>query len=507
MWYESFVYSSIEIGELSPFPASSEALRRIRKVGDGTGRAGDANRLPSSKGDRFASVQRPATHGTLTRPTTTFAPHRQPVSSLAPRSLIFIISISRWPGDLCATLVWEQTMIGLPDGSMSRPTRQWRMASTASSRTLFRLGATQTTFEGPSSVALLALAVFLLCLAAAPTPTTLAQLANNKGRTLTPNIINGTVANPRRFPFVASIQYYIPQISQRIHFCGGTMIAPNLMLTAAHCSDPQFLFQTYDQMIVSSRRYDLRLASDDPKEIAMTGGGIDYKVQAVHIHPGYDPNSTAVSKLERFTYDLAIWVLKPQLPLSYNANFTALQIPIVALPIKKNQNPPEGTLVKAVGWGTTDPTPGSATGSPILMKTTLNTTSLQFCANRLHAVLNYTVICAMGVQTDTCRGDSGGPILVPRQKAQKRWFNTNPLWTQVGITSWGANFCASPGIPGVYTSVAWYIDWIISIRRRYPYPETTTTTTKTKTSTRAVLKNKKTTSKKVKVATVKPRAN
>ncbi len=51
---------------------------------------------------------------------------------------------------------------------------------------------------------------------------------------------------------------------------------------------------------------------------------------------------------------------------------------------------------------------------------------------------------------DTCQGDSGGPLLM---------FNSNNVWEQVGITSYGIG-CAEQYNPGVYTRVAAYQSWI-----------------------------------------------
>jgi hypothetical protein len=53
------------------------------------------------------------------------------------------------------------------------------------------------------------------------------------------------------------------------------------------------------------------------------------------------------------------------------------------------------------------------------------------------------MVCAGGASIDTCNGDSGGPLMVPRDGA----------YTVVGVTSWGSNVCATPNRPGVYARV------------------------------------------------------
>ena len=52
---------------------------------------------------------------------------------------------------------------------------------------------------------------------------------------------------------------------------------------------------------------------------------------------------------------------------------------------------------------------------------------------------------------DTCKGDSGGPLIVREGEDGKMYLR--------GITSFGTNRCGS-SYPGVYTDIAFYVDWI-----------------------------------------------
>jgi len=64
-----------------------------------------------------------------------------------------------------------------------------------------------------------------------------------------------------------------------------------------------------------------------------------------------------------------------------------------------------------------------------------------------------SMICAGDVEdggVDSCQGDSGGPFIVP---------GNNSSWVLAGVVSWGYG-CAEPGFPGVYTEVAYFVDWI-----------------------------------------------
>ena len=61
-----------------------------------------------------------------------------------------------------------------------------------------------------------------------------------------------------------------------------------------------------------------------------------------------------------------------------------------------------------------------------------------------------SMICAGGSDKDACQGDSGGPLVCPDENGQ--------LYIS-GIVSWGIG-CATEGIPGIYTNVQKYVDWI-----------------------------------------------
>lgn len=81
------------------------------------------------------------------------------------------------------------------------------------------------------------------------------------------------------------------------------------------------------------------------------------------------------------------------------------------------------------------------------------------CVNkysRLGASISNKQICAGGIfAADTCRGDSGGPLMKKRPDG---------IWESVAVVSFGHG-CGMDGWPGVYTSVAHYLDWILDTMR------------------------------------------
>ncbi|KAJ3066400.1 Azurocidin, partial [Quaeritorhiza haematococci] len=70
------------------------------------------------------------------------------------------------------------------------------------------------------------------------------------------------VGTPEKYPWLVSLQ------NNGRHFCGGSLIAPNVVMTAAHCTSTFANPNTYK---VAAHRYDLRKNSKDE-------GGISFDV-------------------------------------------------------------------------------------------------------------------------------------------------------------------------------------------------------------------------------------
>lgn len=95
--------------------------------------------------------------------------------------------------------------------------------------------------------------------------------------------------------------------------------------------------------------------------------------------------------------------------------------------------------------------------SPVKLKATIRISNRQQCTNlykrRRRIQVGDGEICAGGEKgVDSCYGDSGGPLMVIRELK----------WYLAGVVSFGEYPCGKEGTPGLYTNVAYYLDWIYS---------------------------------------------
>lgn len=104
------------------------------------------------------------------------------------------------------------------------------------------------------------------------------------------------------------------------------------------------------------------------------------------------------------------------------------------------------------GWGTTE----NGTTSDVMLETTIKRHPRGTCAMSFAREIKASQLCAGDLESDSCRGDSGGPLAYVALYEDKQRF------VQFGIVSYGAHACGS-GYPAVYTNVASFMPWITKI--------------------------------------------
>ncbi|KAG7483963.1 hypothetical protein MATL_G00043860 [Megalops atlanticus] len=236
----------------------------------------------------------------------------------------------------------------------------------------------------------------------------------------TSRIIGGSIAQLGQWPWQVSLHFY------GSHTCGGSLVAPDFVVTAAHC----FPKKTTSSLVPSNWRVYGGVVSQNRLNTP-------YLVQKIIINEFYDPD----------TNDFDIALLKLKQPVEFSNNVGPVCLPTF------DQTFSPGTTCWTSGFGTTEE--GAAKGSPDLMEVAVKIIDTSVCNSNMvyGGALTQNMMCAGDLSggKDSCQGDSGGPLVC---EADNRWY-------LVGVTSWGVG-CGRRNRPGVYSNVNRLLPWIYS---------------------------------------------
>jgi secreted trypsin-like serine protease len=265
--------------------------------------------------------------------------------------------------------------------------------------------------------------------------------ASTTTATVDPKIIGGTTTTISTAPWMAQLWYYddrgtTTESDDLGFFCGGSVVSPTKILTAAHCTKDEN-GKAYDWKangVVVTGTAQLP-TSDSAGNVDLHGGTVTAAWRQ-WTHPSYNPN----------TIDNDVAVI-------------TLDRPVTAKPINMTTSGDttsyaSGTQATLYGWGRTSSTTQDISDTLKTAKLSINSDST--CNTAMKSVLGADdfieghMVCAGTAATGTdagttsaCNGDSGGPLVVNGRI--------------VGVVSWGVENCVEKGAYSVFSKVSTYV--------------------------------------------------
>ncbi len=224
-----------------------------------------------------------------------------------------------------------------------------------------------------------------------------------------PMIIGGEETTIEENPFAVALT-----TPDGFQFCGGTIVAPTKVVTAAHCTEGS---SPADIQVVAGRTS------------LSAGGGTTSGVTDIWIHPAWD-SSALKNDASVLTLDTPL--SETPLALASSAD-TDLYAP--------------GATSTVLGWGVTE----SGSTSDTLRKVDVPVAADDDCAASYPSDFDAASMVCAGLAEggkDSCQGDSGGPLTAVAADGTRKL---------IGIVSWGQG-CAEPGFYGVYGRVSAFHD-------------------------------------------------
>lgn len=238
------------------------------------------------------------------------------------------------------------------------------------------------------------------------------------------HVVGGGPANEGDWPATVALVRADANEAVSGQFCAGTAISATMVLTAAHC------FHTVDGTL-----------SRLPSQVRVVAGHPDLTAAVLDEHPlGTDLFVHPDFDVRGHIADVAVLAVDRDLP-----------VPPQRLADPSDPSPAAGSVAVILGWGRTGPESDQASSTTtVLHEAHVPVVSPERCAEAFDPSPDPVAhVCAGGDGTtdqpgaDACRGDSGGPLLLPVEQGGA---------VQIGITAFGPPVCGVDA-PGVYTAI------------------------------------------------------
>jgi len=284
-------------------------------------------------------------------------------------------------------------------------------------------------------------------------------------------IVGGEEARVSDWPGIAALGLHSKAGATTIYFCGGTMIAPTWVLTAAHCLHDFITSTSSNVRAADGLEYAGDLIVTPGIQNLKNAEEVDHlAVARTIVHPTYLKHLKAVQAIDDTKRREAALA---ELALHNGYDIALLELtqpwsgPIAKLSLNTNTDPADGARVRVAGFGYTEFTMKSGlsrystragadifAGSDRLLQASLGVIPTPDCRKHYDATAIGTQQICAGLENggrDSCNGDSGGPLVA---------YERNGRPYQIGLVSWGKQLCGSGKSYGVYTRIAAFADWL-----------------------------------------------
>ena len=244
-------------------------------------------------------------------------------------------------------------------------------------------------------------------------------------------IVGGSaVPSDSKYPFVVGLQ------KRSIHWCGAVLVAPQVIMTAAHCAGEKGA----DSAIIGSvDRRNFQKGWDDQDNEESDSSvfvELDLSSEGMRVHPRFwEPG---------YHNDVALYRISSPVPHEYVMVNNDPSFP-------DEKDPPE---MITMGWGSLSE---SGRASNRLREVKVQYVPQKQCLRAFQdRFVKKDMMCAILPGQDACQGDSGGPLIYNQNKAMD---GRDKPFVLAGVVSWGFG-CADPVYPGVYSRVSENYGWI-----------------------------------------------
>ncbi|XP_053672270.1 serine protease easter-like [Anopheles nili] len=256
-------------------------------------------------------------------------------------------------------------------------------------------------------------------------------------------IAHGNATRVFEFPWMALLRYESNgELSDR---CGGSLINNRYVLTAAHCVRTSSSIKLVKVRLGEhdkTKEIDCHVYSDGEQDCADAAYDVD--IESMVVHKEYN-------RPIKFRHDIALIRMVREIDFSDS-------VKPICLPVNEDTRRKVLPRYIITGWGTTE----QQALSDLLLQAIVDHVPIPECQQKMNENFLYVNLadewqmCAAGKNlVDSCQGDSGGPLGFSVNVAGSRFV-------QFGIVSAGVKSCGKESVPGIYTRVTSYMNWIVA---------------------------------------------